>query len=205
MTNQQLRRAACLAIVAGFTIGLASAERGGGPVSGTDHEERCATMIAAIVDGTDITPYLSDLLIVGPGFTHSMSGDQAKFPYGKAMLMQGTYGGRQMFFLGRGVQDEELVTMLKSSEFREFLRGFKSRDAKPATQAEREIYYSLIAWEIEGQPVTVIRDDTRRLLIHNTDEGKLFWIDMIDQYPVPSIAENVDEAIKLLSAINASD
>jgi len=182
--------------------GRSSNVRGGEPVLGTGHEELCAAAIAAIVDGDTMAPYLADLLVIGPGFAHAMAGDQTKFPYGKAMLLTGNFGGRQVFFLSRGVMVDEAVTLFKSPEVRVFLRGFKDQKAEPATRHDRELYYSLIAWEIAGEPVTIIRDGSRRLLLQATKEGKLHWIDRIDQYPVPSVAGSVDEAVKVMHAVN---
>jgi hypothetical protein len=214
-----LRGAGLLAIICAFLAGSTGCQdpqrrllvlssesgklRGGEPVLGTGHEELCAKAIEAIVAGDSVAPYLSDLLMVGPGFAQAMAGDQMTFPYGKAMLITGDFGGRRSYFLSYGVMDDEVLTMLRSSEIRACFRGFVVQKAVPATKEEREMYYSLIGWEIAGQPVTVIREGTKTLLLQAT-EGKLHWIDRVDQYPVPSVAGSADEAFKLLESVNSA-
>ena len=173
-----------------------SPERGGEPVIGTGHEELCAAGIAAIVDGQDAASRFCDPLIVAPGFAHAMTG-QTKFPFGTPTPIHGPSGGGEYFFLAYRVADEDLVAMTKAKTLRAFLRRFTGRKAVPATREQRSLYYALIPFEIAGYPVSVIQDGSACLLLQANTNDKILWLDMIDQYPLPSVARSMREVIEV--------
>ena len=182
--------------------GQRSSAGGGESVPGTGHEDRCALAITAIVEGRGLTEHFSDPLIVAPGFVHAMMGSEPIFPYGKAALMRLNSGGREIMFLCYRVAGDERSSCLGANEVREFLRGFGGQQAQPATREQRALYYALIPFEIAGEPVSVIQDGKRCLLLQATDKGVL-WIDMIDEYPLRPVARNLEDALKLVERINA--
>ncbi len=173
-----------------------AARSGGDPVTGTGHEKRCIKAIVAALSGRNLRPG-SNLVFLGPGFMKAMNADALNFAYGKPMLITGNVGGRKVVLAGRMFKKEHLKKLFSSSDFRSVLQGIVYGKARPANKEERDLYYSLISWEIEGKPVTLIEKGHRRLLVDTHRDGNLFWLDMIDQYPVPEVPESILRKMKL--------
>jgi hypothetical protein len=198
-----LRIAAPLLLIGLLTSEIVFAEGGGDPVPGTGHEERCVAAIKAVGTGADVNLYFSNALILGPGIVQAMTGDQRKFPKGGTpALITAVFSGRRMFFMGRFVKGNDLEVLLSSERFKEMLRGVADGAARPATREERDLYYSLVPYEIEGKPVTVLQKGKRRLLVDGGDNLENAWLDMIDEYPLQSVAQSEEEAMNLIGTQN---
>ncbi len=184
----------CLVAVLGV-VGAALAG-GGKPVTGTDHEKRVEKIVAALVDGSYSNWGNQAMVSLGPGLVHVLPGGQKKFAFGGPVHVGRKVAGKKKYFLGR-ILGRELPTVIRSDAFRKALGDFAGQPARPATEAERALYYELGITEIEGRAVSVVEVGGRRLLIEDAADIRQLWVDLIDEYPIPSVADTWEEAIRI--------
>jgi len=78
--------------------------------------------------------------------------------------------------------DSALGSLLRSSGFRKIGRAFSQANLRAATDAERELFYDFVPFEIAGKPVTISERDADRLAVYLDDNERLVWIDVISGY-----------------------
>ena len=83
----------------------------------------------------------------------------------------------------RAFTDERAPTsLLRSSGFRKIGRAFSQATLRAATDAERELFYDFVPFEIAGKPVTISERDADRLVVYLDDNERIVWMDVISGY-----------------------
>jgi hypothetical protein len=192
---------ACVIAALAISINHVPAMQGDEPARGSDRHDRCLAAMQALSDGADDFDYFSDTIAIGPGLVHAMSGDQTAFPIGRPMLIM--FRDEGYYFVGRFVKAEDgsLKSFLRSTDLKTVLAPVLHGRARPASQDEHDIYSSLAPFETDTQTITVIQDGSQRLLLDIEEDGRIFWMDMVSEYPIPSVADSMEEAMKLTKQI----
>jgi tetratricopeptide (TPR) repeat protein len=162
----------------------AGAERGpGAPVPSSADESRCAAAIAAVVAGDTATALalFEDSIVIGPALWALLDDDPVLRESGIPSPMHLSSPQGPMVLQGRTFVEPDRATLLGSQAFHDLLAGVASTPPRAATAQERAIFYQLIPFEIEGEPVTVVGTGAARLVFDSTDD-KLFWLDNIGFY-----------------------
>jgi hypothetical protein len=78
--------------------------------------------------------------------------------------------------------DRALSSLLRSSGFGKIGRAFSQAKLRAATDAEREMFYDFVPFDIAGKPVTISERDADRLLVYLDDNERIVWMDVISGY-----------------------
>jgi len=78
--------------------------------------------------------------------------------------------------------DSAVGSLLRSSGFRKIGRAFSQANLRAATDAERELFYDFVPFEIAGKPVTIAERDADRLAVYLDDNERVVWMDVISGY-----------------------
>ena len=167
----------------------------GPPSGGTDLRERnwppaIAALLGVDADGIDESSsgrtdaVLAPMVVLGPGFFQQYmrmsalkqigTATQFRLPLGDPPKVR-TFEGRTLLGPSRG-------RLLTVPEFRAVMAKYREGRLRQATPEERAIFYALIPFEIEGQPVHVLQASEGRLLVYLDDEKRVFWLEYLDQW-----------------------
>jgi len=105
--------------------------------------------------------------------------------------------------VGRFVKtgDGTRESFLASSHLRSIAKQVREGRTRRASQEERDLYGSLVPYEVDAQTVVVVEDDAQLFLL-DTEEGRVIWMDMVSEYPIPSVAESTEDAMKITKRIH---
>jgi hypothetical protein len=78
--------------------------------------------------------------------------------------------------------DRALSSLLRSSGFGKIGRAFSQATLRAATDAEREMFYDFVPFDIAGKPVTISERDADRLVVYLDDNERIVWMDVISGY-----------------------
>jgi hypothetical protein len=78
--------------------------------------------------------------------------------------------------------DRQLIALLRSPGFSKIGRAFSQAKLRAATDAEREMFYDFVAFEIAGKPVTISERDADRLVVYLDDNERVVWMDVLSGY-----------------------
>jgi len=134
----------------------------GGPVSAPEVEARVKAWLAGVAGGHAEAP---GVLSIGPGLWEILSQDAALAELGIPMSSLVTVGGEQRVLAGRAIRAEQVPVALATRALTATAEYFAEAELGPATEYERRLYYTGIAWEIAGQPITVARREGARLVV----------------------------------------
>lgn len=84
--------------------------------------------------------------------------------------------------------DRALTSLLRSRGFGKIGRAFSQAKQRPATDAERQMFYDFVPFEIAGKPVTIAERDADRLVVYLDDNERIVWLDVISGYAPSSAA-----------------
>lgn len=160
-----------------------SAERAGGPVPDAADEQWCGAAVAALADGGEAgLAVLGDSVVLGAALWLSVTkADPSLADAGIPSLFHDTTGGVDVVMAGRMFMRDDRSKLVSSAAFRNIMRRAANGAPQAADSDERERFYRMIPFEIAGQPLTVVGDGPDRLVVQRTD-GKVFWMDLIDNY-----------------------
>lgn len=123
----------------------------------------------------------ADLVMIGPGFLHKYL-SSIDFPYGDHALLRVPMGRPPQLKIleGRALRGKARLVPLVFDKFEAILNPYRAGKIRDATQSERDLFYSLIDFEIEGRPVYVIQADEGTLLIYLEEGDRIRWIESLD-------------------------
>jgi len=78
--------------------------------------------------------------------------------------------------------ERALISLLRSSGFGKIGRAFSRANLRAATDAERELFYDFVPFEIAGKPVTISERDADRLVVYLDDNERIVWMDVLSGY-----------------------
>jgi hypothetical protein len=132
-------------------------------------------------DDTSIDKMFADLVILGPGFYRKYLAG-IEFPYGDSAMMQIPLGSppRLTVFEGRVLRGRARLVPLVYDGFEAILARYRTGQIRDATQDERDLFYTLIDFEITGRPVYVVEAEEGRLLIYLQENNRIQWIESLD-------------------------
>jgi hypothetical protein len=93
-------------------------------------------------------------------------------------------GGAQTWKMRSFLQRPNVVTIARHIKLRAVAEAFRGGTARPATQAERDLFYALTPLEIKDRPLTVLVVPPDHRLIVFVEDGRISWIDLISEYKV---------------------
>jgi hypothetical protein len=91
-------------------------------------------------------------------------------------------GQQQTLDVRSFTHEPERAALLRSPGFRKIGRAFAQANVRAATDAEREMFYLLVPFEITGRAVTIAERDADRLVVFLDDKGRLAWLDVLSAY-----------------------
>jgi hypothetical protein len=91
-------------------------------------------------------------------------------------------GPKQTLEVRSFTHEQELAALLGSPGVRKIGRAFGQANVRPATEAERELFYLLVPFEIAGRAVTIAERDADRLVVFLDDKGRVAWVDVLSAY-----------------------
>jgi hypothetical protein len=162
-------------------------------MTGLDHE-----------DDTTIDKMFAEFLVIGPGFYRKYL-SSIDFPYGDRVLIRVPMGRPPQLkvFEGRVLRDRARLIPLLLDEFEAILSRYRSEKIRHATQGERDLFYSLIDFEIAERPVYVVEAEEGRLLIYLKEGDRIHWIESLDAWqredrssPLGSLDSSTLDAIR---------
>lgn len=95
------------------------------------------------------------------------------------ILVPSSSGMRE--FEGRTIMKDDISAFAALPAVRALGTRFGKGRARPATDAERALFYSLIPFELKDMPVTVVEEGGQSLLVFQSD-GRMMWLDLISEW-----------------------
>jgi hypothetical protein len=134
-------------------------------------------------DESTLDRVFADWLVVGPGFYHRYLASKS-FEYGDRMISEIPMGTppKAKLFEGRVFRGVARAVPLVVDEFQDILAKYRNGKLRDATDDERELFYALINFEIEGRPVPVIEAEEGRLVVYLQEGDRIYWIDSLDAW-----------------------
>jgi len=156
----------------------------GDPVPDPRTEERILKDLGALGRGEPAaSKALGDNVVLGPGLWAALTEADRSFATvgaSSTMLVPAPGGGRREF-QGRTFLSGEVEALRTAEVFQRMAADFAKGRARPATGAERRLFYAMIPFEIAGQPLTMVDLGTARLAVSLT-EGRIDWLDLLSAY-----------------------
>lgn len=149
----------------------------GVPVRSETHEILLNSFFRKISNDSADLSIFSDKLFFGPALLQQFSNDAIISKMGTPINIT-TSSGKMKSVL---FHDAEVSKLFSSKNFLTLLKIFANGKARMANQKERDIYYSLISYEIEGNPVTVF-DNGQYVLLFDFAYDHIFHMDLISSY-----------------------
>jgi hypothetical protein len=176
--------ALCVSACATTGASLKDEPKWGTPVSAPATETQ---VMRALADLAHASPgadqHLADLFFLGPALWATLrsidaSLDQLGTPSWAVVPM----GDKTKQWQMRSFVDREAVRAIAAHvKLRSVAEAFRVGTARPATLDERQLFYALIAFEIRGQPVTVVEFEGHRLVVF-LDKGRITHMDLLSEY-----------------------
>jgi hypothetical protein len=141
-----------------------------GDMTGINHE-----------DDATIDRMFADWVILGPGFCRKYLAD-IDFPYGDRAILRVPLGSPPKLeqFEGKVLRGKARLVPLVLDKFEAILDKYKNGEIREASEEERNLFYSLIDFEIAGRPVYVVESKEGRLLIYLQEKDRIHWIESLD-------------------------
>jgi len=179
----------------------AFARRGGAAVTGSGDEARCKAILDSLLAPGSLPAHaFAEPLFVGPGLWQRLRTAPELARIGKDVPAHVRQGDDDGYYLEGAILAGDLPAFQRSRALRAEFEGVSADSARPATEAERDLYYSLIAWEIEGKPVTVIGHAGDQLMLQRDADGRISWLDRPSSYPLPFAARDLSEVLGLMGS-----
>lgn len=151
----------------------------GASVPAPETEARVAAILGRLRDGALAPGDLGTVVTFGAGLWSTWQlagmGSDAGIP----IMSRVAVGGHAVIAHGRAVRAAALAPFMASSAVRGTARYFADGEVGPASAAERQLYYAGIAWEIAGEPLTVVRKPDETLVVVLDEQGQLFQLDTL--------------------------
>jgi hypothetical protein len=161
----------------------------GAPVPDPAVEKAVSALLSAVGDGKVEAGRFASPLAVGPALWKILGElDAGLANAGKPSFALIPHPGSEPEKLDmRAFFDAaDVATLLRSPAFRKIGRAFASAKIRPADDAERQLFYAFIPWELVGRPVTIAERGKDRLLVYVDEQGRPTWIDVVSAYNAPS-------------------
>jgi hypothetical protein len=151
----------------------------GEPVSSLDTEKRVVSLLDSLSKGK-----VEGTVVLSPGLWGRVKSDAKLADLGIPLWARTTINGKQLVLEGRGFSPPHgLDAAAKRESFRGVGTWVPNGKTRSANDAERETFYSVISFEIKGEPVTIVSDGKQRLLVfimEDKERGAMLWIEDLD-------------------------
>lgn len=151
----------------------------GASVPAPETEARVGAMLIRLRDGTVAPGDLGTVVAFGAGLWSTWQLGGMASDAGIPVMARVAVGDHRVIAHGRAVRAEALAPFMASAAVRGTARYFADGEVGPATAAERQLYYAGIAWEIAGEPLTVVRKPDETLVVVLDEQGQLFQLDTL--------------------------
>ena len=91
-------------------------------------------------------------------------------------------GQQQTLEVRSFTHEPERAALLRSPGFRKIGRAFAQANLRPATAAEREMFYLMVPFDISSRGVTIAERDADRLVVFLDEKQHLAWLDVLSAY-----------------------
>lgn len=159
----------------------------GSPVPAPAIEKQVMERFAAIArDGSGANQALADPFVAGPTMWTALrlsaeaSHDQIIPTLGTPTIaVVDSYR-----FDMRAYSGDARVALLGTEVFQTIARRIAGGKVRPASELEREHYFRLIPFEIDGEPVTIVDFDGghQAAVTLDGEHGALLWVDLLSEY-----------------------
>jgi hypothetical protein len=157
----------------------------GSPVA-SDTTESAVKRTLALIGSAQARPsWLAPALTVGPalwGILVKLDPPVASAGTATINALPHKKGPAQKMEMRTFADDRALILLLQSPGFIKIGRAFSQGVIRPATDAEREIFYDFVPFEIAGQPVTIFERKDDRMVVYLDDHERIAWIDVLSGY-----------------------
>jgi|JI10StandDraft_1071094.scaffolds.fasta_scaffold08458_3 hypothetical protein len=151
----------------------------GASVPAPETEARVAAMLGRLRDGALAPGDLGGVVVFGAGLWSTWQLAGVASDAGIPIMARVAVGGHRVIAHGRAVRAEALAPFMANAAVRGTARYFADGEVGPATAAERQLYYAGIAWEIAGEPLTVVRKPDETLVVVLDEQGQLAQLDTL--------------------------
>lgn len=142
-------------------------------------EAQVRAMLHRLGDGAPAPSDLGAVLMLGPGLWSSWQLAGLNSAAGIPVMGRVPVGDRVVVAHGRAVRGAAVAPFVASDVVRATARYFADGEVGPASGDERGLYHAGIAWDIAGEPVTVVRKADETLVVILDDEGRLFELETL--------------------------
>ncbi|MBL8625736.1 MAG: hypothetical protein JNK64_30770 [Myxococcales bacterium] len=161
------------------TTAEAAAGPWGASVPAPETEARVAAMLGRLRDGALAPGDLGTVVAFGAGLWSTWQLGGMGSDAGIPVMARVAVGDHAVIAHGRAVRGAALAPFMASAAMRGTARYFADGEVGPASAAERQLYYAGIAWEIAGEPLTVVRKPGETLVVVLDEQGQLFQLDTL--------------------------
>ena len=141
--------------------------------------------LALIGSGQSRPSWLAPSMTVGPalwGILQQLDPPIASLGTAAVNTLPHKQGSTQKMDMRTFADDRQLITLLRSPGFTKIGRAFSQAKLRAATDAEREMFYDFVPFEIAGKPVTICERDADRLAVYLDDNERIVWMDVLSGY-----------------------
>jgi hypothetical protein len=167
----------CLIVTLNSNSVVAQSNGPGKPVRSEAQETVLSTFFRQLGNDSVNIQYFYSTLFFGPAFFQQMGDDKIIASLGTPVNIQTSSGKMK----SRVFKDSQIAKLFSSPIFVAVLKTFVGGTARMANQKERDVYYSLISYEIEGKAVTVF-DNGKHVLLFDFVDDQVVHIDLISAY-----------------------
>lgn len=151
----------------------------GASVPAPETEARVGAILIRLRDGVIAPGDLGTVVAFGAGLWSTWQLAGMASDAGIPVIGRVAVGGHRVIAHGRAVRAEALAPFMANAAVRGTARYFADGEVGPATAAERQLYYAGIAWEIAGEPLTVVRKPDETLVVVLDEQGQLYQLDTL--------------------------
>ncbi len=151
------------------------------PVPDAAQESKAARLVTAIAEDAGAIDFLADSLIMGPGMYEILlevapQGTLSQLGTPSVTLVPNGDTVEKMPMRSY-LDDTDRAALLKDIALRKLFTMLKAAKIRPATEVERQFWYTRIPFEISGKPVTALAFKDYVTILFFDEEGKLSWMD----------------------------
>ncbi len=154
----------------------------GATVPAPETEARVAELLVRMRAGALDASDLDKAVVFGPGLWSTWKLAGLNSDEGIPYMARVPIGDRSVVAHGRAVRFDALPPFMKSDVVTSMAHHFANGEVAPATEAERRLYFTGIAWRIAGEPITVVRKQDETLVVILDGEGRLFILEILSPW-----------------------
>jgi hypothetical protein len=154
----------------------------GPPVQNDKYEKIVQTVVDAINQGKDVSAYFQEKLFVFPslwGMLRNELDPSINTQIFNLSVMEPD--GEKIFLYGATVGRGDLNLFFRSKTNQALFKDLNGRKIRPANQKERDVFQSLVRYQIRGNPLTVVEGRKNTVLFY-IEMDQIFIIEVISDY-----------------------